>query len=238
MTTSQWLTIPTDGHNMWSYMSMPDTPGPHPGVVVIMQALGLDSWVQDITRRLAAEGYTAIAPNLYHRDDPTVRDANFFEPIGRLRDDTVIKDCNATIEHLARHPSVQGDRIGITGFCFGGRVAYLMAEVSPLIKAAGLWYPWHILESWGDGPSPWDRTRDINCPIVGFFGEDDEDPTVEEGKRVDAELTRLGKNHEFHYYAGAPHAFLFDGSDRYRPGAAKDAWGKLLDTFHKHLLAA
>ncbi len=234
---SQWTTIPVDGQNMWAYMSLPDGAGPHPGVVVIQHGPGLNNFIQDFTRRLAAEGYAAIAPNMYHRDDPTVQGETFFDKIGRLRDDTVIEDVNATIRHLSTLPMVRGDRIGITGFCFGGRVAYLMAAVNPVIRASGLFYPWHIMAPWGEGPSPLDRTPSLkNCQVVGFFGEDDQDPTVEEARKIDAELTRQGKSHEFHYYAGAPHGFMANTNpERYRPGAARDAWGKLLDTFQKHL---
>ena len=221
---------------MWAYMSLPDSPGPHPGVIVIPGGRGLGNFTPDFARRLAAAGYAAIAPNLYHRDDPTVQDESPFAKVGRLRDDTVIKDVNTTIKHLSTLPLVQGDRIGIVGFCMGGRVAYLIATVNPVIKAAGLFYPWHIMEPWGEGPSPWDCTPSLNCPAVGFFGEDDQLSTIEEAKRIDAELTRHGKFHEFHYYPGAPHAFMDNTSPQsYRPEASRDSWEKLLDWFEKYL---
>ncbi len=233
---SQWTTLSVDGQNMWAYMSLPDGPGPHPGVIVIPGGRGLGNFTPDFARRLAAAGYAAIAPNMYHRDDPTVQDESPFAKIGRLRDDTVIKDVNTSIRHLSTLPMVRGNRIGIVGFCMGGRVAYLMATVNPAIKAAGLFYPWHIMEPWGEGPSPWDRTPSLNCPVAGFFGEDDQLSTVEEAKKIDAELTRQGKFHEFHYYPGAPHTFMDNTSPQsYRPGASRDSWEKLLDWFQKYL---
>ena len=101
---SQWTTLSVDGQNMWAYMSLPDGPGPHPGVIVIPGGRGLGNFTPDFARRLAAAGYAAIAPNMYHRDDPTVQDESPFAKIGRLRDDTVIKDVNTSIRHLSTLP--------------------------------------------------------------------------------------------------------------------------------------
>ena len=86
------------------------------------------------------------------------------------------------------------------------------------------------------GPAPFDRTRDIACPVIGFFGRDDTNPSPADVDRIDAELTRHGKPHEFHRYDGAGHAFLnFANAERYRPDQAKDAWAKMLDFLDRYL---
>ena len=229
---SQWTTVHVDGQQMFAYMSLPDSPGPHPGVVVIHHGY-LDDWVQDMTRRVSAAGYVAIAPHLHHRVDPDVNEVMGW--VGELRDNNVIKDVSATIELLRRHPTVRGDRIGITGFCLGGRITYMMAASNPALKAAGAFYPGNTMVSWGDGPTPFDRTADIGCPVMGLFGEDDPNPTPDDVKKLDAELTRHGKVHEFHSYPGAGHSFQWNGTDAYRADTARDSWDKLMGWFQKYL---
>ena len=229
---SQWTTVNVDGQEMWAYMSLPESPGPHPAVVVMHHGY-LDEWVQDMTRRLSSAGYVAIAPHLHHRVDPNVTELLGW--VGELRDENVIKDANAVIEHLRRHPSVRGDKVGITGFCLGGRLTYLVAASNPLLGAAGVFYPGRTMVPWGDGPTPFDRTSTIGCPVIGFFGEDDANPTPDDMRKLDAELTRHGKVHEFHSYSGAGHSFQWNGTENYRAEASKDSWEKLLAWFQKYL---
>jgi carboxymethylenebutenolidase len=234
---SQWLTIPVDGEPMWAYMSLPDSPGPNPAVVVAQHGAGagVDDWVQDMTRRLAAAGYVAIAPHLFHREDPSAGNDPPSSRVSRLRDAQIIQDVNATIELIRRHPAVQGDRIGITGFCMGGRVAYLMATANPLIKAAGVFYGGNILVPWGPAPTPLDRTSSITCPVIGFFGADDANPTPADVEKIAAELTRHGKVHRFYSYPDTGHSFQWNGTPAYRAHASRDSWDKLLDWFQQYL---
>jgi carboxymethylenebutenolidase len=233
---AQWTTISVDGKDMWAYMALPDTPGPHPGVVVAQHGAGsgVDDWIQSITRRLAGAGYATITPHLFHREDPDSDDPPTSR-IQRFRDEDIVKDMNAAFDLLSRHPSVRGDRIGVTGFCMGGRVTYLMATANPRLKAAGVFYGGNIMAPWGGPPTPFDRTSDINCPVIGFFGEDDSNPSPDDVKRIDAELARHNKVHEFHSYPGAGHSFQWNGTDAFRPEAAIDSWAKLLAWFHKYL---
>ncbi len=119
---------------------------------------------------------------------------------------SVIKDVNATVDFLRGQKSADVERVGIVGFCMGGRVAYLMAAANPMFRVAVDFYGGDIFKAWSDGPLPFDRTAEIHCPIQGHFGETDKNPSPEEMRRLDAELTRLGKVHEFYYYpnAGTP----------------------------------
>ena len=233
--TQQWATVHSDGHQMWAYMCLPDGGGPHPGVVVIQHAPGVDEVIQELTRRLSIAGYAAIAPYLYHREDPDLNDPGGRR--GRLKDRNIVNDVNATIELLRSHPAVRPDRIGITGFCMGGRVTYLMAATNPAIVAAANFYGGDVMLSWGDGPSPFDQSSNIRCPVIGFFGDDDPNPSPDDVKKINAELNRHGVVHESHSYAGAGHAFQNFITDRYRSDAARDSWEKLLAWFQRYLKA-
>ena len=230
---SQWNTLHVDGTQMWAYTSIPDGPGPHPGVTLIHHGY-LDEWVQDIAGRVSGAGYAVVAPDLHHRVDPDVNDV--MGKVQKLDDDSIIKDVNAAVELLRRHPQVRGDRIGIMGFCLGGRITYMMSAANPHLKAAGAFYPGNTMVAWGGGStSAFDRTADIGCPLIAFFGEDDTNPTGEDMKVLDAELTRHGKAHEFHSYPGAGHSFQWNGTDAYRAEPARDSWDKLMGWFQRHL---
>jgi carboxymethylenebutenolidase len=219
---------------MGCYVSTPDGSGPFPAVVVIQHAGGVDAFIRGMTDRFAVEGYVGIAPDLYHREDPNSSD-DALTRMGRLRDTNIVKDVLAAIEHLKSLPEVRADRIGITGFCMGGRVAYLMAAHSPDLKAAVVFYGGNIMVPWGEGAAPFELSERISCPVLGLFGEEDPNPSPADVAKLDAELTRLGKAHEFHTYAGAGHAFMNEDRPSYRPDAARDAWQKCVAWFDRYL---
>jgi carboxymethylenebutenolidase len=229
-----WESTKTNDGTMKLYVSRPEGPGPFPGIVVIQGQKGVDRFIEEFTQRLAAEGYAAAAPDLYYRESPDCKDDSPTKR-ERLRDRTVISDVNATADFLKRQPSVDGERLGIVGFCMGGRVSYLMASAGPAIKAAVDHYGGNAFSSWGDGPSPFERTPEIHCPIMGHFGLEDENPSPEDVRKLDAELTKHGKVHEFFSYAGTGHAFMDPYGSKYRPPSAAAAWPRTLDFFARHL---
>jgi carboxymethylenebutenolidase len=184
---------------------------------------------------LALQGYAAVAPYLYHRDGPDCKDDNPTRK-ARLRDPTLIKDITATMGFLKIHPQVDGSRLGIVGFCMGGRLVYLMSAASRDLKAGVMFYGSSTMMPFGDGPSPFDRTREINCPIQGHFGAQDKNPSPDDMRKLDAELTRWGKTHEFHTYAGAAHAFVNTDSHNYRPHAAALSWPRATEFLSRHLV--
>src|SRR5438046_2710487 len=151
--------------------------------------------------RLAGAHFAAIAPDLYHRDDPNSSDDPLTR-MGRLRDVAIVADVNAAIEHTKGLPEVEADRIGITGYCMGGRVTYLMAAKNRNLKAAVVCWGGNIMVPWGEGPAPFDLSKDIDCPVLGLFGEEDPNPNPADVAKLDAELTNLSKTHEFHSYTG------------------------------------
>jgi carboxymethylenebutenolidase len=229
-----WERISVGGNEMPLFVSIPDGSGPCPAVVVIQHQGGVDDFVQDMTRRIAQAGYVGVAPDLYHRDGPDCQDDGPTRR-ARLRDVSVIQDVNATVDFLKAHDAVDGERLGIVGFCMGGRVAYLMAAANPSFKAAAAYYGGNIMVPWGDGPAPFDRTAEIHCPLIGLFGEADANPSPDDMRKLDTELTKHGKVHEFHSYPGANHAFMNARGERYHAAAAQDSWPKTLAFFDKYL---
>ena len=229
----QWDTVAVDGDTMRCYVSSPEGPGPFPGVIVAQHAGGVDEFIQTMSDRIAAAGYVAIAPELYHRD-PNPED-NPLVRMGRLRDTNVVTDVSAAFEHLKGLANVAAERTGIAGFCMGGRVAYLMATHIPALGAAVVFYGGNIMVPWGEGPAPFDGTDRIRCPLLGLFGEDDTNPSPADVAKIDAELTRLGRTHEFRSFSGAGHAFMNEGRPSYRKERAEEAWAKCLGWFERYL---
>ena len=216
------------------YVSVPSGTGPFPAVVVIQHQGGVDDFMEEMTQRVASAGYAVVAPDLYHRDGPDCKDDGPTRR-ARLQDVLVIKDVNATVDFLISHRSVDAERLGIIGFCMGGRVAYLMAAANPHLKAAVAYYGGNIMVPWGEGLAPFDRTAEIHCPLLGLFGEEDANPSPADMRKLDAELTKHGKVHEFHSYPGAGHAFMNWRGERYRADADRDSWPKTLAFFAQHL---
>jgi len=217
------------------YSKSPAGAAQAPGIVVIMHGPGLDKFIEDRVDDLAHHGYAAAAPDLYHRQPEDGTD--MMARIGRLRDKEIIADADATIAHLRALKDVRVTDLAVLGFCMGGRISYLLAGARPAAwRAAGVFYGGNIMKPWGEGPAPFDLTGDITAPMIGFFGLDDTNPSPADVDKIDAELSRHGKTHEFHRYEGAGHAFLnFTNADRYRPSQAKDAWEKMLAFLGRHL---
>ena len=157
--------------------------------------------------------------------------------MSRLRDLNIQSDMDAAINHVRAMSDVRAGAIGVTGFCMGGRVAYMMAAHDQSLRAAVVFYGGHIMTSWGEGSSPYEATGEILAPVLGLFGADDGNPSPTDVARIDGELTRLGKAHEFHSYTGAGHAFMNEGRPSFRPDAATDAWTKAIAWFQRYLAA-
>ncbi|MSP40296.1 MAG: dienelactone hydrolase family protein [Deltaproteobacteria bacterium] len=232
---STWQQTESDGNPMPIHVSAPEGAGTFPAIVVIQHQSGVDEFIQAMTRRLAEQGYVAAAPDLYHRDGPNCQD-DLRTRSTRLSDRRVTGDVGACVEFLKRQSTVDAKRIGIIGFCMGGRVCYLMAAAIPDFKAAVTFYPGNTGRAWGrDIPSPLERTVEIRCPVQGHFGNDDKNPAPEDRAKLDAELLKHGKLHEFFAYADAGHAFMDDTKESHRPQAEAQAWPRTSDFFHRHL---
>lgn len=232
---SLWEHMKVEDSTMKVYMSLPEGASPFPAVVVIQHQGGVDPFIEEMTNRIAAAGFIGAAPDLYHRDSPNCRDDGPTRR-ARLRDVSVIKDVNAAVEFLKGLKSVNREALGITGFCMGGRVAYLMAAANPTFKAGVAYYGGNIMAPWGDGPSPFDHTREIHCPIMGHFGEDDKNPSPEDMRKLDAELGKYGKVHEFYSYPNTGHGFMDRSKSNYRAHADEASWPRTLNFFKRYVI--
>jgi carboxymethylenebutenolidase len=229
----RWDNVTSDGKEMRTYVTTPGST-PAPVVIVIQHAGGVDEFVRTMTDRVAEAGFVGVAPDLYHRDDPNSSDDPLTR-MSRLRDKNIVADVNAAIDHAKTLSEANAGKIGITGFCMGGRVAYMMATERPDLNAAVVFYGGNIMVPWGDGAAPFEGTKNIAAPVLGLFGEDDGNPNPADVAKLDAELSTLGKQHEFHSYKGAGHAFMSEGRPSYREDAANDAWEKCIAWFKKYL---
>ncbi len=220
-----------DGLPMRGYLSRPKAPGRSPGVIVIHENRGLTDHIQDVARRFAKEGFAALAPDLLSRAGGTASFATADDArtaIGKLTQDGVDRDLRATFDHLRGLDFVRGDRMGVAGFCWGGANTLRMAtQVRELVAAVPFY---------GRNPNPLDLVERIACPLLIIYGEDD--PAIMPGvPALEAALKKYGKTYEIKIYPGAKHAFHNDTGDRYNAEAARDAWGRTVAFFKRHLAA-
>ncbi len=224
---------------MKCHQAQPRGQGKFPAVMVIMEVFGLNDHIKDVTERIAAEGYVTIAPDLYYRESPNVVGYDQLqEAIGlmqRLDAEKVVVDLQSVIAHLKSQNFVNGDRIGITGFCMGGTIAFVAACKFPTdIKAAVPFYGGSIAD---DSPTaPLSAAGHLQAPILCFFGEKDPYISLSQVQRIEDTLHALGKSHEVKVYAGADHGFFCDERASYHPEAARDSWEKTKAWFEQYLL--
>jgi carboxymethylenebutenolidase len=232
---TSWETVTVDNSPMRLYLCQPESAGRLPAVVVIQNQDGLADFTQTMTQRIAEAGYVGIAPELYHREGEPKTPEQTARLKRTRRDANVINDIHAAVQFLRTCANVDASKPGIVGFCMGGRVAFLMAAASNSFKCAVDFYGGGVYSKWGDRPAPAELAAQVSCPLQGHFGELDKNPPPDEMRTLDAELTRLGKEHEFYFYANAPHGFNRSGWDGYRPEADATSWTRTLEFFKKHL---
>ncbi len=225
-----------------AFLARPRADGKYPGVVVVQEAFGLNQHIKDVAARVAAEGYAALAPDLYYREKGAVAGYDNLQEAIRLMmglsDEGIVADMNAVIDYLRAQPFVHPERIGMTGFCMGGRVTFLTACRNAAVKAAAPFYGGSIgsvQPSERTPKAPLEYAEGLRCPMLLFFGGDDSFIPLDEVEKIKGRLAELGKEAETVVYPGAPHGFFCSERDSYRPEAAQDAWRRLLAFFQQHL---
>lgn len=221
---------PSGNVTMKAFVAAPQTKEKRPAVIVIQEWWGLTDHIKDIARRYAAEGYVAIAPDLYSRlgHALTTDAGEAGKLMNTLKQEDGLTDLNATVAYLTSVPEVDGARIGVTGFCMGGSYALMLPCVNPAIKAAVPFY--------GQVPNPDAPLQKLSAPVLYLYGEDDGWITKADVQRLAAALRKYNKPGEIKTYPGAPHAFFRDNDPSvYRPEAAKDAWRRTKAFFKQHL---
>jgi len=225
-----------------AYYARPTRAGTFPGVVVIHHLPGWDEWITEVVRKFAHHGYAAVSPHFYFREGPGTPDdvGARVRAAGGVPDAQIMGDVAGSVAYLRAQKNSNG-RVGAIGFCSGGRHCYLAACTVPGIDAA--------VDCWGgnvivDDPkalnakrpvAPIEFTEKLACPLLGIFGNDDENPTADQVNRTEAKLEQLKKHYEFHRYDGAGHAFFNTSRPAYRAEQAADGWNKVFAFFKKHL---
>ncbi len=235
---TQLVQIPNQDLLIDAYLASPCVGGPWPGIIVIQEIFGVNDHIQEVTRRIAQEGYVAIAPAIYQRLAPGFKTGYTMADIqiGReyknhTKAEELISDIQATINYLYSLPQVQAQGVGTIGFCFGGHVAYLVAILEE-IKVTASFYG-AGLTSWtpGGGEPTITHTKKIKGKIYTFFGMDDASIPSQEVAQIEAELQQQQINHRVFRYTGADHGFFCDQRASYHPQAAADAWTHVLELF-------
>jgi carboxymethylenebutenolidase len=240
-------TITLRGHDdddIEAYFARPLGPGPYPGVVVIHHMPGYDSGSKEIVRTFAVHGYAAVAPNLFHRYAPgaspgdaaaAARDA------GGVPDEQCLGDVAGAARYL-RHLPNANTKVGVIGYCSGGRQTYL-AACSLDLDAAVDCYGGRVVASPDEltaahPVAPLDLTPQMRGPLLGLFGADDANPSPAHVARIEEELKARGKTYELHSYEGAGHGFFSVDRPNYNVEAARDGWKQIWKWFGLYLAGA
>jgi carboxymethylenebutenolidase len=230
--------VPVDDGELPAYRAMPAGAGPHPILLVVQEVFGVDEYLKDTCRRAAHEGFVAIAPELYARQGKAgeceTREA-LFAIVGAAPDAQVLSDLDACMAFAANACSADATRLGVTGFCWGGRIVWLYAAHNPRLRAGVAWYGRLVGDTDPRHPrQPLDVAAELHAPVLGLYGGADQGIPLETVERMKAALAAARSKSEFVVYDGAPHAFHADYRVSYQPESAKDGWSRMLAWLRVH----
>ena len=230
--------LPVADGELPAYYARPEGAGPFPIVLVIEEIFGVHEYIRDICRRLAKQGYLAVAPELYARiaDLSKMSDvqAIFRDVILRAPDAQVLADLDAAAAWAARNGG-DGARLAVTGFCRGGRDTWLYAAHNPALRAAVAWYgPIAGATSAIQPRTAGDVAAELKCPLLGLYGGQDASIKVADVQAAAARARAAGQDVQITVYPDAPHGFHADYRPSYREADAKDGWQRMLAFFTAH----
>lgn len=238
--TAGEVKIPVADGMIPAYRAMPAKGGPFPSVLVVQEIFGVHEHIKDICRRLAKLGYLAVAPSLYARQGDVTKLSemkDIMAVVAKVPDEQVMSDLDATAVWMKAN---KGDttRLGITGFCWGGRIVWLYAAHSPALKAAVAWYgPLNPATSELKPVNPPDLVKDLKAPVLGLYGGADAGIPLADIEKMRDAVKGAPKPCEIVIYKDTPHGFNADYRPSYRPEAAKDGWRRLQEWFKKNGVA-
>ena len=220
----QDVVIPSRQVHLRGCLALPDAPGPHPGVVVIHEAYGLNDNIRDITGRFAAEGYAALAVDLFNDRSRVICMARLLGEAMIGREPFAVPHLRASADFLIAQPEVDGARLGVIGFCMGGGLALAWGCRDRRLRAIAPFYAMN--------PRPLSAARRL-CPVVGSYPG--RDITARGGRKLDTRLATYGIVHDIKIYPGARHSFFNDQGRAHDPAASADAWERTLAFFAEHV---
>src|SRR5262247_4397101 len=212
-------------YEMPVYEARPSTGKDTPIVLVISEIWGVHEYIRDCTRRFAKAGFYAVAPELFKREGgvaqlPNIQD--ILKIVLAVPRKQVLGDVAAAVDWAKKRPGARADRVGVTGWCWGGSTVYQVAATNPDIKAAVAWYG-PPARPYPDTPNPvtgFDVAKDIKMPFLGLYGEMDQNPKPEDVKKFEELVKQVNKRAEFVIYPGAGHGFFADYRPSYNAAAA------------------
>jgi carboxymethylenebutenolidase len=224
---AEMVEFQSNGSPMPGYLARPEGDGPFPGVIVVQEWWGLDDHIRDVACRFAAEGFAALAPDLY-RGRVTKEPDEAQKLMMALDMNKASQELVKAAEYLAAQPFVAGRGIGAIGFCMGGGLALTLACESPHVRAAAPFY--------GANPNPVDKVQNLRGPVFAIYAEHDGWANAQVTQQLREALERYGKPHEICVYPGTEHAFFNDTRPEvYHRDAATDAWNRVVRLFREHL---
>ena len=234
--------IPVKDGMIPAYRAQPDKKGPFPVILVVQEIFGVHEHIKDLCRRLAKKGYLAVAPALYARQGDVSNLTDIQEIISKVvskvPDEQVMSDLDATVDWAKKSGDGDTAKLGVTGFCWGGRIVWLYSAHRKDLKAGVAWYGRIVGQADELHPKhPIDVAGELNAPVLGLYGGADMGIPNETVEKMRAALKAAKKPSEIELYPDTPHGFNADYRPSYREKEAKDAWQKMLDWFAKNGVA-
>jgi carboxymethylenebutenolidase len=233
--------IVIDGQDVPVYRAQPEGKTNPPVILVISEIFGVHEHIKDVARRFAKAGYMAVAPDLFVRAGDAGKVANIADLmkdiVGKTPDAQVMSDLD-TVVTWAKQRGGDTERLGITGFCWGGRITWLYAAHNPKVKAGVAWYGRLVGDATANSPKhPIDIAANLKTPVLGLYGGKDTGIPLDTVNRMKAELGKGNSKSEFVVYPDAGHAFHADYRPSFNEADAKDGWRRALDWFRNHGVA-
>jgi carboxymethylenebutenolidase len=233
--------IPVADGTIPAYRAMPAKGGSFPTVLVVQEIFGVHEHIKDVCRRFAKLGYFAIAPEMYARQGDVSKLEAFPEIlkiVSKVPDAQVMSDLDAAVAYAKATGKADTTKLGVTGFCWGGRVVWLYAAHNPNLKAGVAWYGRLVGQPSELQPKhPLDIAASLKAPVLGLYGGADEGIPIASVEKMRAALKAAGKPGEIIVYPETPHGFHADYRPTYRQDKAEDGWKRLLEFFKKNGVA-
>ena len=222
-----------------AYYARPKGAGPFPTVLVVQEIFGVHEHIKDVCRRFAKQGYLAVAPALYAREGDVSKMSDIGEimskVVSKVPDAQVMQDLDAAAAWAKAEGKGDTGRLGITGFCWGGRIVWLYAEHNPDLKAGVAWYGRVAGDTDDLHPkNPIDLVGELKCPVLGLYGGKDQGIPVASLDKMREAAKQAGKTVDLQVYPEAGHGFNADYRPSYDEAAAKDGWQRCLAWFKDH----
>jgi carboxymethylenebutenolidase len=216
---------------VFAYLARPVKAGKYPAVIVVHENAGLSDHIRDVARRLAKQGFVALAPDYLSRLGGTMKVTPKGEGLAKIREmvpwQNVAEDTASGFAYLRVLPDVRGDQQALLGFCWGGEMTFAAATQIPTLDAVVVYY--------GRSPDPLDLVQKIRAPVMAHYGE--KDAGVNKGiPETEAAMKKYNKTYDYKIYSGAQHAFNNEANpERYQAQASKEAWERTLTFLKKNL---